>query len=155
MRPSSGFFSNHCKGFSLLEFIVVLAILSIALTAGSAIIRGSSDVARLNLVTQRFSSLFQEARLHAIERNRIVPISFETSKDRIVGPTPRLSLQLDRDLSIRFIGARLSQQRAGVGRLRFFPDGSSTGGNITLSLNNHVSQLTIDWMTGAVRSVND
>src|SRR5260370_1065900 len=37
------------------------------------------------------------------------------------------------------------------GGFRFFPDGSSTGGDVTLSLRGKQTRLCVDWLTGEVR----
>jgi general secretion pathway protein H len=36
------------------------------------------------------------------------------------------------------------------GGFRFFPDGSSTGGDVTLSLHGKQTRLCVDWLTGGV-----
>ena len=42
----------------------------------------------------------------------------------------------------------LSDRRGGI---RFFPDGSSTGGRVTLSSERAVMLVDVDWLTGRVR----
>ena len=39
----------------------------------------------------------------------------------------------------------------GVGRIRFFPDGSSTGGRVTLASGGQKRVVDVNWLTGAVR----
>jgi len=36
------------------------------------------------------------------------------------------------------------------GRIRFFPDGASTGGHISVFLGNDEWRINVDWLTGAV-----
>ena len=38
----------------------------------------------------------------------------------------------------------------GVAKLRFFPDGSSIGGRVTLEKKSHVQEININWLTGHV-----
>jgi general secretion pathway protein H len=38
----------------------------------------------------------------------------------------------------------------GVAKLRFFPDGSATGGRITLEKNKLSQEININWLTGHV-----
>jgi general secretion pathway protein H len=40
-----------------------------------------------------------------------------------------------------------------VGSIRFFPDGSSTGGRISLSSGKSIHTVVVDWLTGHVRIV--
>src|SRR3546814_693905 len=46
--------------------------------------------------------------------------------------------------------AAQEQVRAGEARFRFFPDGSSTGGSITLSKGNAQWRIDVLWLTGAI-----
>jgi len=41
-------------------------------------------------------------------------------------------------------------QHPGQARIRFFPDGSSTGGNIELSRKHREVRIDVDWLTGTV-----
>ena len=41
-------------------------------------------------------------------------------------------------------------QHPGEARIRFFPDGSSTGGNIKLVRKHREVRIDVDWLTGAV-----
>jgi general secretion pathway protein H len=36
------------------------------------------------------------------------------------------------------------------GRIRFFPDGTSTGGRVTISRDDRKFDITVDWLTGLV-----
>ena len=47
--------------------------------------------------------------------------------------------------------AAVIRSAASEGGFQFFPDGSSTGGEITLSLRGQQEKLCIDWLTGIVR----
>jgi general secretion pathway protein H len=38
-----------------------------------------------------------------------------------------------------------------TGAIRFYPDGSSTGGRVTLSRGERVYKVDVDWLTGRVR----
>jgi general secretion pathway protein H len=38
-----------------------------------------------------------------------------------------------------------------LGSIRFFPDGSSTGGSISLASGRETHTVVVDWLTGRVR----
>lgn len=50
--------------------------------------------------------------------------------------------------------AREDQANATTGRIRFFPDGSSTGGRITLKRGQREWHVNVAWLTGAVSVVD-
>ncbi len=43
----------------------------------------------------------------------------------------------------------------GRGGIRFYPDGSSTGGRVTLSLEGLQMRVDVEWLTGRVRITED
>ena len=47
--------------------------------------------------------------------------------------------------------ARSEQLSEKGGAIRFFPDGSSTGGRITLSIDSMRYLVNVDWLTGRVK----
>ena len=47
--------------------------------------------------------------------------------------------------------ARQEQVSEGEAGIRFYPDGSSTGGNIQLSRGETVWRIDVNWLTGEVR----
>ena len=46
--------------------------------------------------------------------------------------------------------AQQEQLNAATGAIRFFPDGSSTGGGVGLSLGAERYDIQVDWLTGGV-----
>ena len=59
-------------------------------------------------------------------------------------------MTLPEDIALELFTARSELESDTVGRVRFFPDGSSTGGRITLSLAERRYMVDVDWLTGRV-----
>ncbi|NUO73309.1 MAG: type II secretion system protein GspH, partial [Frateuria sp.] len=57
------------------------------------------------------------------------------------------------DMRVSITSAREDQANATTGRIRFFPDGSSTGGHIVLQRGARRWQINVAWLTGAVSVV--
>ena len=55
------------------------------------------------------------------------------------------------DLEISLFTARSERLGPNSGAIRFFPDGSSTGGRLTLSTERLGMAVDVDWLTGKVR----
>ena len=58
-----------------------------------------------------------------------------------------------RGFEITFQTARSEAMSENIGQIRFFPDGSATGGRIGLALDGQRVEVVVDWLTGLV-SVN-
>ncbi len=58
--------------------------------------------------------------------------------------------RLPSDLEIRMLTARSEQLDESIANIRFFPDGSSTGGRITLRGGSDDYDVSVDWITGRI-----
>ena len=96
------------------------------------------------------ANALRAGRARAIEEAREVAIVFDVTAG---------VYRIDRDQAGRALpsGARVSLTTAqseildeGVGRIRFFPDGASTGGQITLERDGATYHVQVEWLGGHV-----
>ena len=137
-------------GVSLLELLVVLAILAITFALSANSIRGAGNLARLQPMAQRMAADLRLARTISIARSRSIKINVDASACTYYIETRGTT-------SIRPCAIALAPGAAGANpalsnsaEIAFFPDGSSTGGQFTLSDKRTAYTLRIDWLTGAV-----
>ena len=64
-------------------------------------------------------------------------------------------VQLPEELQMKLLTAATEQTGDSKGMIRFFPDGSSSGGRITLTRDQHEWRVEIAWLTGEVRIEED
>jgi general secretion pathway protein H len=143
-------------GFTLLEMIVVLAIAGLMI--GLAVGTGSpiSAATRVSIAAREISGALRAARLQAITADRPVAVTFDLTDHRYrigagdwrsISSEIAVRLLTTRDEVVRSAGG--GGDRIG-GRVRFNPDGSSTGGRVTLSGGGRTVWLGIDWISGRV-----
>jgi general secretion pathway protein H len=141
-------------GFTLIEMLVVLAILALAAAFAGPLVSGKSEGLRLQLASTELVSAFQVTRSAAIVRNTettlMIDVERRTFKSTVV---PQRSFAHDVEAKLTF--ASRIRSASSEGGFIFFPDGSSTGGDVTLSLRGKQTKLCIDWLTGAVRREPD
>ena len=137
-------------GFTLIEMLVVLTILALTTTLIVPLVSGGSEGARLQMAASDLASAFRLTRSAAITRNTDMSLIIDVNK-RTFGSAvvSQRSFAPDIDAKLTF-AAGLGSGRSD-GRFRFFPDGSSTGGDVTLSLRGRQTRLCVDWLTGVVR----
>lgn len=140
-------------GFTLVELLVVLVIL--AALSGLLLIRfdGVLEGMELRGASRDVASALRHARGRAIatQQETGVAIDVESRQYRVLGTddtrvhgfNPRITVDLLTDRT-----AFLSDTEAAI---RFFPDGSSTGGGITLSSGTSGYHIDVQWLTGRVR----
>ena len=114
--------------------------------AGSRMM-GAMDGPALQAAAGELASMLRRARSEAIVNNAPVAVridvgapSFGISGQRVYAVPERLKLTL--------FTAVTDEVPSNVGEIRFFPDGSSTGGEVTLAGGNAHRYVQVDWLTG-------
>ena len=129
--------SRADRGFTLLEMLVVLAVLG--LMVGLVVARGPMRSAGLDarMAANQLAGTLRAARSEAIARDHSVTVAIDSAAGtvRVGAAAPRA------------MGAALS----GLARpLVFQPDGSSAGAAVTVAAGRIRKRVTVDWLTGRV-----
>lgn len=138
------------RGFTLLELIVVLAITAMAIAlVGPALGTGASG-SELRAAARDLAAGLRVTRGEAIRRQRetALELDVETRRYRI-GGDPRV-YPLPEKLDIKLVTAEAEITGEHTGAIRFYPDGSSTGGRITLAAGERHYDVDVHWLTGRV-----
>jgi general secretion pathway protein H len=102
------------------------------------------------MASSELASAFRMTRSAAITRNTetsmLIDVDRRTFSSTVV---PRRAFAPEIEARLKFAAGIRSG--ASDGGFRFFPDGSSTGGDVTLSLRGRQAKLCVDWLTGEVR----
>jgi general secretion pathway protein H len=81
-------------------------------------------------------------------RDQLFTLDTEQRLFRIGGQ--RAPVQMNRNIEVTFQTARSETIGETIGQIRFFPDGSATGGRIGLTLGDQHVEVVVDWLTGLV-----
>jgi general secretion pathway protein H len=145
-RPPSG---AAAKGFTLVELIAVIVLLAIAMAA----------------VTFSFSKSLQSAKVRAASRDLVAALRYTRGQAIVKGQQEVLLLDLDRNaytapgkgpvelpkgMSLRLTTAQSEQTGENSGGIRFFADGSSTGGHISVLQGQREWRVNVAWLTGDI-----
>jgi general secretion pathway protein H len=141
--------SGRAGGFTLIELLVSLAILGLALSLIAGYKPPWSRGLGLQATAGELAAGLRLARSEAILSNR--PVLFDLDlighRYRIGTGTPR---RLPADLSLELLTISGEALNGREGDIRFNPDGSSTGGRISLADGRRRVGVGVDWLTGRV-----
>jgi general secretion pathway protein H len=146
-EPASG--AGKRSGFTLIELVVALAVMGLALVLIVGYKAPWSSGLGLEGTASELASGLRLARSQAIANNQPVAFSLDLAGHiyRVGGEAPR---SLPARLSISLSTVDGERRGAAIGDIRFNPDGSSTGGRITLADGSRRVAVGVDWLTGRV-----
>lgn len=141
-------------GFTLFELLIVLAISSLAIGALLTLAFGSRPAVEVRAAQSTVAATLRDARAQAINLNRAVNVNLDVDNLEIAVEGSEPFAFAGPGLVVAFTTARRLTASAGEGALVFFPDGSSTGGRVTLRRDGAKATLDIDWLTGRVHRID-
>ena len=137
-------------GFTLLEIIIVLGIATIiyAILLGVPMRGGKS--ADLKYAARTLASGLRQAQTTAMatRRDATLTLDLDQKEYQVLGEKEAHKLPDDIDLKLYTAQSEVTSEKRGA--IRFFPDGSSTGGRITVSSGDRKFLVDVDWLTGRV-----
>jgi len=138
------------RGFTLLEVLVVLFLLGLAYALAAPVIGTGAASLELKSATRQLAAGLRKARGVAITSRQEAVLSLDVAgkKFAVTGENKAYALPIRVELSL--FTAQAEQVQDQTGNIRFFPDGTSTGGRVTLSSGNARNAVDVDWLTGKV-----
>jgi len=141
-------------GFTLVEMLVVLAILAITATFAAPLLSSGSSTLRLEMASGEMTAALRVTRSAAITRNAELDFLIDVDRRTFGSPAaPQRAFAPGIDVKLTFASG--IRDTASVAGFKFFPDGSSTGGDVTLLLRGQRVKLCVDWLAGMVSKASD
>lgn len=137
-------------GYTLLELLVVITVAGLLTAAFSTNIFAGKDTVELRAAAQDLTALLKRARGEALAENRETAVFIDVDAKVYGSEGGDREYPLPSDAEIRFLTAAEEISRDSRGAIRFFPDGSATGGGLRLSRNGQTYQVSVHWLTGQV-----
>ncbi len=144
--------AGRSTGFTLVELMVVLGLLSLAYVLVAPSLNKAMGIGENRVASRELLAALREARATAIAESREVRfivdgVSASYGAGQVRAPIPRgFDIASDVPASRRLT--------ARIAAIDFFPDGSSTGGAVVLAMRGGGrTTIAIDWLTGHVGMV--
>jgi general secretion pathway protein H len=141
---------RRAGGFTLLEVIVVLALGAVIYAMVLMVPFGKASAADLKAAARSIAAGLRTAQSTAMATRRDALLTIDMETREYITSGEQQAHTLPKSLELKLYTAQTevtSQQR---GSIRFYPDGSSTGGRITVASGERKYLVDVDWLTGRV-----
>ena len=138
-------------GFTLLEVLVVLAIAALLLAVTPPLISAALPGVELKSSARRVAAGLRLAREEAIRSGSDTTFTLDLEERTFKIDGGHREGALPEGLMLKLEAAEKEMLSEHAGMVRFYPDGSSTGGRIILSRDGSGYQVGVQWLTGRIR----
>lgn len=135
------------RGFTLVEVLVVMVIMALVLGLVATGLSRSISGAEAREAGRKMVGALRYTRTQAIlqKSEQVFTVNLESKSYLAPG---RSEVLLPEGMELVLTTAASEQVEDDVGRIRFFPDGGSTGGRIDLQVNGREYIVNVAWLTG-------
>ena len=130
---------------------LVIGVLLVALVP--PLLSGMSGAAELRGAARQLAAGLRLARNQAVAGQREAVLTLDLVQHRFAVTGDAREIALPASLALHLYTAQSELYDQATGNIRFFPDGSSTGGAITVSGPKLAYRVNVDWLTGGVAIV--
>ena len=141
---------SRASGVTLIELLVVLTLMAILAAIAVPLLGPGVSNAELKSSARKVAAGLRMARDDAVATRTDTRLvldlehrTFQIERDAHVHALPR-------ELEMKLFTAQNDIVSEHVGAIRFYPDGGSTGGRVTLAAGERKFEIDVDWLTGRV-----
>ena len=139
---------RSARGFTLLEIVIVLSIAVVAyLLVANIIFRGPSAY-ELKTSARTLAAALRQAQSTAMATRRDTTLTLDLDAREYAVSGESQPHKLPEGLDLKLFTAQSEVENERRGAIRFYPDGSSTGGRITVGVEDRKYLVDVDWLTG-------
>jgi len=137
-------------GFTLLELIIVLAIGAVIYALILEVPTRGASTADLKAAARSLASGLRQAQIIAMAKRHDASLTLDLDAREYLVSGDREPRKLPDGVDLKLYTAESEVTSPRTGGIRFYPDGSSTGGRITVSAGKREYLVDVDWLTGRV-----
>jgi general secretion pathway protein H len=137
-------------GFTLIEMLVALAVVALLVAVLMPNTSRRHDRAELEAGARAVGSSLRLTRSRAIATSRESAFVVDVEQAAYRPAGSRQPVALPKGVRVALFTAEDQELSRTVGAIRFYPDGSSSGGGVALMLEGLRYDVLVDWLTGGV-----
>jgi general secretion pathway protein H len=137
------------NGFALIEIVVAMAIVAIVVTLVLPRVSREPGPGALEAKAYEIAALFRDDRNAAMMGRREVVSRIELDRRIAVSGARNRAIRVPDSVQIHMVQSD-QEAFAGGGGIRFYPDGRTSGGVVTLHRGKYGFQVSVNWLTANV-----
>jgi len=138
----------------MIEMLIVLVIIGMASAVVIPMFGPGVSTTELRSAARQLASGLRLARSEALAQRRETFLVLDVANRRFMVDNDPKEHPLPRDVELKLFTAQRDLVDEKVGSIRFFPDGGSNGGRITVASGERKFEVDVDWLTGRVAILN-
>lgn len=140
---------NTSQGFTLIELLIVISIMAIATFFIAPRLSNQRDINDISFVASDIQSKLLLAKSNSVAKNKPVNFTLNT-ENRFYKIDEDDQAYIPERIHIEFLLGSTLASSSSAGNIIFFPDGTATGGKITLNQDEKTQVIEVHWLTGKV-----
>ena len=137
-------------GVTLLELLIVIALMGIVAALVVPMFGGPVSTSELRATARQLAAGLRLARSEAVSERRETFLVVDVAGKRFKVDREAREYALPAKVELKLFTAQNDLVSESVGSIRFYPDGGSNGGRITVASGARKFDVDVDWLTGRV-----
>lgn len=142
--------ASRMRGFTLLELTVVLFVVVLGFSVIGLNLSSGNDSTEIKAAARDIVSALRFARGQALMTHQETTLALDLGDNSYTVSGRDKAYQIPEAIDVTVVTAQTELTGEGAANIRFFADGSSTGGRVTLARGNAAWKIDINWLTGQI-----
>ena len=138
------------RGVTMIELLVVIAIMGVVAAIVIPRFGGGVSTTELKSAARQVASGLRLARSEAMASRQERFVTLDLEHRRFMVGSDKRAHALPKDVEMKLFTAQMDLVDDKVGAIRFYPDGGSNGGRVTVFAGERKFEVDVDWLTGRV-----
>jgi general secretion pathway protein H len=146
---------KQAQGFTLIEITIVLLIAVLGFSVIGTNISSGNKSSQLKAVARDLASALRYARGQALISLGEVSVAINLAENTYQVSNRDKLYHFSDEIDVTLVIAQDEFKDEDTGQLRFYADGSSSGGRITMEWGNLVYKVDVNWLSGKVEITDE